>query len=263
MTEAEKYNYWLTFHRFQQNREKYFAPKIYKILNQQVNEFLHSYKQGLRGDFAFFNVSHQPIIDVLKPLYLDAGIVYGRKVRASINQQKAQTIGFNQRMIDLMTEYFLSNILSTAEGITNTTKELIQRVLIQATEQGEGFDWVVKELEGLGFHNRIRARLIARTETVTAANQGAMFAAKDTGLLLNKEWLATSDKRTRHDHRIVNGQKIGMTEYFTLPENITMQQPGARTQENGMSVPAKEVINCRCTTIFEPVRDGRGKLVRA
>lgn len=263
MTADEKYQYWLTFHRFQQSREKYFAPHIYKAIRSQYNTFLHAYKAGLRADLALLKISSAPIIQVLKPLYLDAGKVYGAKVRSYLNAQKSRSpIGFNERMVALMQAYFNADILNTSEGITDTTRDLIQAVFSQAVEMGWGIDDIIKQLEYTEL-SRTRARLIARTETVTAANQGAMFAAKDTGLLLNKEWLATYDNRTRHDHMRVNGQTVAIDKPFSVG-GYDMMQPGDKGGKDGTpTVPAKEICNCRCTTLFLPLRDGHGKLIAA
>jgi len=259
LTAAEKQSYLITFNKFQQNREKAFAPAIFKALNSQVIDATHYIKSGVSNPLLY--ISSEPVIKALKPLYLDAGIVYGAKVRASIIKQKARMpIGFNQRMIDLMTAYFQTDILNISEGITDTTRQLIQDVLTRAQESGYGIDWIVEQLRNTEI-SRMRARRIARTETVTAANQGAVFAAQDTGLMLNKEWLATNDNRTRNTHRYTDGQKIGMNDYFTLSDGVKMAQPGARTQENGLATPGKDIINCRCTVLFEPVRDGGGRLI--
>lgn len=261
MTTAEKQTHWLTFHRFQQSREKYFAPSINRALRSQIDHFIHVYRVNGK-DKAMHSFSSEPIIKALKPLYLDAGIVYGAKVRAYLNAQKARMpIGFNERMVALMQAYFQTDILNVSEGITATTRDLIQKVLSDAVEQGLGIDDIIKQLENTEL-SRIRARLIARTETVTAANQGAMFAAKDTGLLLNKEWLATQDSRTRHDHSRVNGQIVSIDKPFDVG-GYDMQQPGARVQDNGLPVPAKECVNCRCTVLFLPIRDGHGRLISA
>lgn len=259
MTPEEKNQYLITFNKFQQSREREFAPKIFKALNSQVKEAIHYIKAGVRNPTLY--ISSNAIVNTLRPLYLDAGVTYGAKVRASIIKQKARMpIGFNQRMIDLMNAYFMTDILNTSEGITEVTRELIQNVLSQAVQDGQGIDWIVSQLQNTEV-SRMRARMIARTETVTAANQGAIFAAQDTGLTLNKEWLATNDNRTRNTHRYVNGQKIGMDDYFSLTDGVKMAQPGARTQENGLPTPAKDTINCRCTVVFEPIRDRNGRLV--
>jgi uncharacterized protein with gpF-like domain len=170
-------------------------------------------------------------------------------------------LGFNQEFIDLMNRYFESGILKDCKGITDTTRNLIIAVLKTATEEGRGLDWEVEQLttESIGL-TRNRARLIARTETVTGANQAAYFAAAKSGLLVTKEWLSASDNRTRPDHIAINGRKIGFDDYFTVGTS-RMLIPGARIMENGLNTPAKNVVNCRCTCLYEPQRDMRGRLI--
>jgi uncharacterized protein with gpF-like domain len=158
-------------------------------------------------------------------------------------------------------EYFGQDILNTSIGITETTKKLIRDVFINAYAQGLGINDIIKQFEDTEM-SRIRSRLIARTETVTSANGGALIVAKETGLLLNKIWLATKDSRTRHDHAEVDGHTVGRDEYFDVG-GATMLHPGARTQEDGSPVPVSEVANCRCTTLYQTVRDANGRLIRA
>ncbi len=259
MTIQDKYEYYQTFKKFQQSREKYFGPSINKALKEQVQQAIKAVKAG------FFNpelkVSVEPIHTALRPLYLDS-IIYGAKVRSYLNRQKARMpIGFNERMISLMLQYFETDILNTSQGITDVTKDFIQRILGEAALYGYGIDWQVEEMLKLTDINYNRSRTIARTETVTAANQAGRFAAQDTGLLMKKEWLSTTDNRTRKDHIIANGQIVEMDDYFNVGGGITMLQPGARTQANGLEVPPKEVINCRCTTLYLPQRNTAGRLI--
>lgn len=261
MTTEEKRDYYLQFQRFQQSREKYFGPSIKNALNQQVQAAVRSLKAGNHNPE--LKVTSQSIHNALKPLYLDS-VVYGAKVRAFLNRQKARMpIGFNERMITLMLQYFETDILNTSEGITDTTRDLIRRVLGNAALYGYGIDWQVAEIEKLTALNYDRSRMIARTESVTSANQAGRFAAKETGLLLKKEWLSTIDNRTRKDHLIANGQIVEVDDYFNVGGGITMLQPGARKQQNGTEVPAKEVVRCRCTTLYLPQRNTAGKLIIA
>lgn len=259
-----KRDWQLRFHKFQQSREKYFAPKFYKALKSQYISFVKNY----RGDKneALLTIPYQPIYNVLKVLYLDAGTVYGKKVAASLPHKPRRTkargrIGFDEHLIELINRYFETEILETSQGITETTREQISVILQIANEEGRSIDWVVDQLlnesDDLNYN---RAKLIARTETVTAANKGAILAAKESGLLMLKEWLATLDNRTRPDHLALNGIKVGMDTYFHVGGD-TMQQPGDKVQQNGLATSAGEVCNCRCTVIFEPVRDSRGRLI--
>jgi 2'-5' RNA ligase len=89
---------------------------------------------------------------------------------------------------------------------------------------------------------------IARTETILAYNQGAFDAALASqevgGPELTKEWLATTDERTRHTHEAADGQVVGLREPFRIGGAL-MQFPG---DPEG---PPQETINCRCTLVFD------------
>lgn len=258
MTPEEKNSYLLRFHRFQQSREKYFAPLILKAIRSQYETVIHA-----RDIRAIDHIHAGEIARVLKHLYVDAGTVYGAKVRADLNQVKARMpIGFSETMKALIEAYFQTDILNQSEGITETTKNLIREVFTNAYEQGLGIDDIIVQLQDTEL-SRMRARLIARTETVTAANKGAFFVAKNTGLKLNKVWLAAHDSRTRHDHRIIDGHNVAMDDYFVLPGGIQMMQPGDRGGTDGrMITPAREVCNCRCVCQYQPVREN-GRVIRA
>lgn len=245
--------YLLTFNKFQQNRELHFAPKIAKALLSQVKPATDALGLGASINLAQSLITSEEILKALRPLYIDAGVVYGASVRASIMKQKARMpIGFSERMTQLMLEYFQVSILNTVEEITQTTREIIFDVFTQAVREGWSISQMTDKIEDAGFI-RSRARLIARTETVTSANRGAIISAKETGLDLNKQWLATYDKRTRNDHIRANGQLVPMDELFTVG-GYKMEAPGDRGGKDGrLPTPAKEVINCRCTCLFIPV----------
>ena len=261
MNQEEKHNYLLRFQRFQQSREKFFAPKINAALNKQYKAFLDNVKY--LGIDAVNHIKPYDITAILEDLYFDAGIVYGAKIRSDLNRQKARMpIGFSERMHKLIMEYFGQDILNTSLGITETTKKLISDVFINDYAQGLGINDIIKQFENTEM-SRIRSRLIARTETVTSANGGALIVAKETGLLLNKIWLATKDSRTRHDHAQVDGHTVGRDEYFEVG-GYEMMHPGDRGGKHGKPlVAASEICNCRCTVIFQTKRDANGRLIRA
>lgn len=267
MTSSDKHNHLTRFHRFQKSREKYFAPKIFAAIRHQYNQVLHNVHSGYTESQLINSISSASIIQVLKPLYLDAATIYGAKVRADLqkvsklrlksrlipsNTKARMAMGFSEQMRSLIEQYFSIDLLNQSEGITQTTRDLIQQVFTDAYSKGEGINDIIAQLQNTEL-SRIRARLIARTETVTAANQGALFVAKDTGLELNKEWLSASDNRVRNHHRAENGKVVGMDEFFIVG-GYEMECPGDHGGKNGrLQVPAKEICNCRCSVLFIPV----------
>jgi uncharacterized protein with gpF-like domain len=165
-----------------------------------------------------------------------------------------------------MRQYYGIDLLNDAQGITDYTKQVIAKILSQAAQEGWSFDEIVRQLRVAPELTDMRARRIARTETVTSSNQAAMLYAQTSGNLMEKIWIAVRDQRTRHDHSVVDGKKLPIDEPFLLNNAkvgpVLMMQPGARNQSNGLAVPASEVVNCRCTVAFRAKRDSNGRIIR-
>lgn len=110
------------------------------------------------------------------------------------------------------------------------------------------------------YQNRLmrwRGEMIARTETMEAVHAGqaqAMAQQVDNGTLdgwrVVKIWMTTDDKRTRHDHWLMDGKEVGEKDFFVLPDGSLMQYPG----DSSHGARAGQVINCRCTVAYKMVK---------
>lgn len=250
MTARDKKDYLRSFRKFQQSREAFYKPKVKVILMAQV-------KQGLAGEVVDF----KPMFYFLIGLYQDVSRVWGHRVQLSIRRQaqKArQPIGFSQRIYDILKAQYAIDLMQDALDITEVTKKHIQEILTQAAEMGWGVDEVVNRLTDL---SEVRARRIARTETVAASNIAGDIVAHDSGLQMNKEWLAILDHRTRHDHYNIHGTIVDIDSKFDVGGN-PMRFPGDRGT-NGVTTPAGETINCRCVCVYIPKVDSRGLAMAA
>lgn len=97
--------------------------------------------------------------------------------------------------------------------------------------------------------SRSRARTIARTEIVSASNATNLAVIEAEQVATHKEWLATTDDRTRDTHIAINGERRPINETFSNG----LKYPG-----DGNGAPA-EVINCRCTFLaITPTGQGDG-----
>jgi SPP1 gp7 family putative phage head morphogenesis protein len=131
-------------------------------------------------------------------------------------------------------------------GVEMETRQNILRAIARGFVEGEGQEDVAKRiLEVIPAISRARAAVIARTETHGAANYGSMQAASATGILMDKEWLAAADERTRETHVEADGQIVPMDGTFRIGDAL-MEYPG------DPAGPAEEVINCRCTLAYIP-----------
>ena len=125
-------------------------------------------------------------------------------------------------------------------SIAETTRGQVVDQVTRGFKEGLGVAEIAKSvLEAAPQIAKWRGATIARTETHGAANNGADAAARETGLVLNKEWIAVKDSRTRDPHAAADGQVVGMDNTFDVGGE-SLRYPG---DPNGS---AGNVINCRC-----------------
>ena len=228
----------------------------------QVSQYINAKRAGASDAKALTGIDGSGMKPVLHKLYLDCGLNWGAREMTLLRQQKARRpIGFNELMTRLINEYFKNEVLQVVEDILQTTKKLIGDILTREYIKGSSFDTIVEYLMEKSFTSK-RARVIARTETVTASNQGARSAASTTGAKYNKIWISAQDDRTRvqprdkFDHLHMNGVTVGFDEFFNVSGEF-MLHPGDR--KSGAT--AGNICNCRCTHSHVAVRDASGRVV--
>lgn len=133
--------------------------------------------------------------------------------------------------------------------ITDTTRSQVRAALTEAISKRLDVRQASKLLADRigGAFLRSRALLIARTETTRAANLAAEMGAAETGIELQKVWIATADTRTRPAHLAMRGKDPIAKDALFVVGSKKMKYPGdpAGGPEN--------VINCRCVVSFVPV----------
>lgn len=122
-------------------------------------------------------------------------------------------------------------------------KQHIQSEMLRSILTGESIPKIAKRLpQTVGYYGMSSAIRDARTITTGAENAGRVDGykyAQDIGVKLQQMWMATLDGRTRHSHRVLDGEKAKVGEKFS----------------NGCRYPAdpegdpEEIYNCRCTLI--------------
>lgn len=236
-------------------------PKITKAVKRQYEAYLET------NDIT--KVNADGLYNVLRQLYLDAFILYAKKSKTLIGripkvEKKAApsggAMGFSDILIEAFIRWFSGDILNTSQGITETTIDIISRVINDSVRQGYNARKVAKQIAEEARLSRQRALLIVRTEVTGAANAGSYYAALKSELVMQKRWIATSDKRTRPDHREVNGTIIDLEKPFEVG-TYKMLYPGDKGGNGRMPVGAEEVCNCRCTLGYIPKRDEKGRLI--
>lgn len=129
-------------------------------------------------------------------------------------------------------------------------KQHIQSAVLQGVLQGENPYDIAKRLRDVGRMDYNSAIRYARTMTTSAQNAGryeSFRRAERVGVDLVIEWEATLDNRTRHDHRMMHGQRRSVDEPFITPDGYTIYYPADCTGSS--DAPQNEIWNCRCTLL--------------
>ena len=125
-----------------------------------------------------------------------------------------------------------------AWNIEKMNAEVLQGIL-----QGESMDKIADRLAQVIGMNLRSAISAARTMVTSAENKGRQDGferAAAMGIILEREWIATSDGRTRDWHRELDGVTVGLDEPF---ENAI----GKIMYPGDPSANGANVWNCRCT----------------
>jgi SPP1 gp7 family putative phage head morphogenesis protein len=146
---------------------------------------------------------------------------------------------------NIVQSYITRKALDKSRLINGTTQELMRTAILKGQQDGLGETEIAKAIQKSvgGAVAEARARTIARTEIHNAASYGMDAAARETELLLTREWVSVHDERTRDAHADADGQIRGMDEPFDV-DGESIDMPGEGSAGNS--------INCRCTVIYTP-----------
>ena len=127
----------------------------------------------------------------------------------------------------------------------------IQSLTMQSIMQGESIPnmarRITRDLATSSYKDAVR---YARTATTNAENAGrydGYRTARGMGIDLTIEWVATLDERTRHEHRLLHGQRRDVDEPFIV-DGIEIMYP-AQMGAGSSDIPQSMIWNCRCTLI--------------
>lgn len=187
---------------------------------------------ALNANYATYQLEHDGKIDTSFTLYSHDTAEYllgdQRQLMPKPSAKKAREIAANKDL--------------------QWNKEKIQSAVLQGVLQGEAPHQVAERLRSVGQMNYNASVRYARTMTTSAQNAGRYEAyrrAKNLGVDLTIEWMATLDHRTRHDHRLMHGQRTEVDKPFHTPDGFTIYYPADCTGDS--NAPQKEIWNCRCT----------------
>lgn len=177
------------------------------------------------------------LYDVMFPHYREVWKAFGEQVLRDRGLMKLDWTAYASEWADYAGS---KNI----QRISTYTRLSIQSIISRGIKDGLGEQAVAKNIvdRGLDISAR-RAAVIARTETHTASSVATHEITKRYMPEAVKQWVATSDNRTRSAHAEMNGKQVGMDEDFVV-NGFNMAYAG--DPRGG----ASNVINCRCSVIY-------------
>lgn len=176
----------------------------------------------------------------------------------TIEQQIGADVGFDlwdeqtvKRLIverpDLMPYYPPARAINRGIDLAYG-KRMITAQVTSGILQGESIkhlsDRLQTNIPNMNRTSAIRAARTAVTGAQNAGRQDSYDAAVRMGIEMEKQWLATLDGRTRHDHAMADGQKVAEDKPFTVG-GYKLMFPG----DMASGAPGHLLYNCRCTTI--------------
>lgn len=123
-------------------------------------------------------------------------------------------------------------------------KYRVKGAVTQGLINSSGYPAIAKTIAEIGLTSFNHAMTVAVTEAgrmKSLARQKGQEEAVSKGVDLQKKWLATLDKKTRHSHQKLDGQ--------TVPINGEFEINGHKAPQPRLFGVAREDIRCRCDTV--------------
>ena len=227
--------------------------KIRAELKRVGKELGESYqKNGNQLQFDEVELKHKErMIKILNDLTFST-------VKVFMNDKVGQKRMFTLDVANEVYALLAANVLTTSALISQNTVASATVVILKQMElsrtkpkAAEPENIAKKIAKKIGGVNAIsRAMTIARTETHKAANTTqytkAEWAAQESGLKVEVEWIATNDGRVRDNHRHADGQKRPIGQPFNVGGEAMRYPSDPRAS-------ASNTINCRCVLGYDTI----------
>ena len=234
------YTDWVYRHTMMGKRWEQMANTLAADMHN-ANDIAHAIAAGqmpdifaLNANYATFQIEHDGRIDTGFTLYSHdtaAYLMQDQQLMPGPSTRKAKEIAANK---DMQWNY-----------------RHIQSAVMQGVLQGESPYEVANRLTSVAQMNYNAAVRYARTMGTNAQNAGryeSYHRAKRLGVDLKIEWSATLDGRTRHEHRMLDGQRRDVDEPFEV-DGVKIMWPAQSSGPGASDVPQELIWNCRCTLL--------------
>jgi len=186
---------WRAYAARTENEERMFINALKELWAEQQKEVLENLKTADNADEALFDrkKAEQEFHKKLLPLLTE---VFELHYRDAQNLLKPQNPHEGKQVNERAVRWLKEHSLELAKLINGTTIEQLRAVLVEGFEAGESIPQITRRIiEYYGQANRVRATMVARTETIAAAVEGNIQGYEDVGVKM-VEWYTALDDRT-------------------------------------------------------------------
>lgn len=210
---------------------------------------------GLPGARAAISNSQVELERILEDTYLRSGNRGAVFTHQMLNQPKEE---FNEELILIaLAIWAATEKVSTAAEITQTTLKIFDKLIVDAEESQIPAKDVMQSVEReFKKRNRNRRATIATTEAGKGISQGQNDQAEviqrgSVGEVTKKSWKSKGDFKVRPTHARASSR------YMKKPIDINQNfivGAGFGLYPRSATLPAEEVIRCRCYVIYRLVK---------
>jgi SPP1 gp7 family putative phage head morphogenesis protein len=236
MTEEYKENYWKVFIKKVTPLEGEFKRGLIRLFQEQELEVLRTLRKGktvTKDIDEVLRVTHSEreiakFIEFVLPRITETVNINGIDALAEIG------VGISFDVTNPETAKWIKKKCGTLiKEISDTTLDKLKITLAEGVEAGESIPKLASRVSAVYDEAKgTRAEKIARTETISASNQGALQAYKQSGVIEKKEFYAALDERVCDECMALHKEVVGIDENFS----------------NGIDAPPVHP-NCRCTIL--------------
>lgn len=242
--------------------------KLYKELAEEITQDIIELAEQIEQDDKFSKKLQKERLEAIRSqMYAKVDQLKGEEKKNIYNFLTHDGhVAFNELFYDfemtekipltfaMMTDRQIATIINTPvahrklstrlKGNSSKMKQNMNRVLTRGFAKGWSTQKMAVQFAEIGGADYRRGMTIARTESgrvTSVTRQKSQEHAKELGINTQKRWVSTLDGDTRTNHRKLDGQEVGIDEYFEID--------GYKALQPHMFGVASEDCNCRCRTI--------------
>lgn len=199
---------------------------------EEIDKAIDDYIKGLLD----WNKEADSLYTLMGPLWKNS---YNKGAEAA---QNIYNIGTIQR--PELTQLAKLHGAERIKNITETTQDRIRVIIVNALENGEGKNEIIKKLKETTSMSTVRARTIAAQECNASLNAGNADMMEKGGAK-SKTWNVRNMAVARDSHKALNGKTVPIDKPFIIG-NVRIMYPCDPNCND-----AGEVVNCHCYLTYE------------